>query len=64
MEEMKAIQKQLKRNKAPGPDDITTDFIKDLEEDNLDELRTLVNVWWTKREVPHEVLQAKGRLAL
>ena len=38
-EEIEAIQKQLKRNKAPGPDDIATDFIKDVEEDNLEELR-------------------------
>jgi hypothetical protein len=57
--EMKAIQNQLKRNKAPGPDDITTDFIKDLEEDNLEELRVLVNEWWTKCEVPHEILHAR-----
>ena len=59
LEEMKEFQKQLKRNKAPGPDDITTDFIKDLEEDNLEKLRILVNEWWSKGEVPHEILRAR-----
>ena len=58
-EEMKEIQKRLKRNKAPGPDDITTDFIKDLEEDNLEELRTLINDWWEAGKVPHDILCAR-----
>ena len=58
-QEMKEIQQKLKRTKAPGPDDITTDYIKDLYPDNLEELRKMINEWWNRGSVPYEVLCAK-----
>ena len=33
-EELDTAIKRLKRDKAPGPDNITTDWLKDLDEDN------------------------------
>ena len=42
LEDIKEIIKQFKRGKAPGPDGITTDFLKDLDDEALEEVRKLV----------------------
>ena len=48
-----------KRGKSPGPDNITTDLVKDLEEDMLEALLELINQWWEQGAVPKDVLKAK-----
>ena len=57
--ELKSIVNKWKRGKSPGPDNITTDFVKDLEEDMLEALLELINQWWEQCAVPKEVLKAK-----
>ena len=37
--------KQMKRNKAPGPDDITMEVFKDMDEDNRKYLLEVLNEW-------------------
>ena len=44
------IIKKFKRGKAPGPNGITTDLVKDLDDDSLDEIRKLFRSWWLKRK--------------
>ena len=41
----RAIRK-LKRRKAPGPDEIPTELLKELKEDNLKEVQKLFKQWW------------------
>ena len=57
--ELRIVLQKLKGNKAPGPDRITTDFLKDLDEDNLQAMLELVNQWWEQGQIPHEILRAK-----
>ena len=46
----------LTRGKAPGPDNITTDFLKDLEDESLlAQLLDLINGWWTTGDIPDNV---------
>ena len=57
--EVMNIIKRFKRGKAPGPDGITTDLVKDLDEDGLKELTKLIRKWWVKREVPNTLTLAR-----
>jgi hypothetical protein len=57
--EIKAILKKFKRGKAPGADGITTDLVKDLKEEGLEEIRKLIKKWWTKKEVPNTLTLAR-----
>ena len=59
LEDIKDFIKQNKRGKAPGPDGITTDFLKDLSDEALEEIRKLVRNWWVKREVPKAITLAR-----
>ena len=51
--------KKLKYRKAPGPDGITTDILKELDEDLITELNKLITEWWTKENIPEEELRAR-----
>ena len=42
-EELDTAIKKSQRDKAPGPDDITTDWLKDLDDDNRNTLLILLN---------------------
>ena len=50
--------KKLKRMKAAGPDTIPIEFFKELDTDNLEIIRTMINEWWNGVEIPEEVTQA------
>ena len=59
LEEMKAIRKKAKRGKTPGPDNMTTDEIKDLDNATLEWLRQIINQWWETGNFPEEVTRAR-----
>ena len=51
--------RKFKRGKAPGPDNITTDWAKDLRGQNLEDLRTLINEWWISKHMPENIATAR-----
>lgn len=57
--EVKNIIKRFKKGKAPGPDGITTDLVKDLNDENIEHLAKLKRKWWTKKEVPNTITLAR-----
>ena len=59
MVEIKQVIKKIKRKKAPGPDEIPAELFKELSEENLEELRELLNHWWVEEEIPEETLRAR-----
>lgn len=50
--------KQAKLNKTPGPDEIHTDIIKLISEENLDLMQELFNAIYTTSQFPKEWLQS------
>ena len=59
MEELREVIKKFKKRKAPGPDEIPMEILKELDTENLEEVRQLLNEWWEKEEIPKETLQAR-----
>ena len=47
-EELDKIMSKMKRDKAPSPDDFTTDWLKDLNEQTKGNLLDMFNEWWEK----------------
>ena len=45
LNEIKDIIKKFKRKKAKGPDGITTDLVKEFDDDSLEEVRKLTRSW-------------------
>ena len=54
----RSVQK-LKRGKASGTDNITTDWVKDLDPDNRTSLLKLLNSCWCKRQWPSQMELAR-----
>ena len=50
LEELDKAIKQLRKGKAPGPDEITTDWSEDLDFQNRQLLLALLNEWWTNEK--------------
>jgi hypothetical protein len=57
--EIKSVLKKCKRRKAPGPDEIPMEIFLEMTDENLEEVKTILNLWWNKECVPTEVLQAR-----
>ena len=49
----------MKRNKAPGPDEITMEVFKEMDEENNEYVLEVINEWWEKDEVPEEETLAR-----
>ena len=58
LEELDTILKRFKRGKSPGPDQITTDALKDLRDCNRQALVDLLNTWWVQGELPQTLTRA------
>ena len=57
---MKQILEGFAKGKTPGPDDITTDFIKEIGNDELlEKLLELINEWWASGDIPDEITIAR-----
>eukprot|EP00929_Paragymnodinium_shiwhaense_P102580 TRINITY_DN6578_c0_g1_i1.p1 TRINITY_DN6578_c0_g1~~TRINITY_DN6578_c0_g1_i1.p1 ORF type:complete len:1328 (+),score=-43.05 TRINITY_DN6578_c0_g1_i1:198-3986(+) len=52
IDELSEIIKQWKKDKSPGPDNITSDIIKDLDRENTLVLLQTINQWWEEGKVP------------
>ena len=50
MKELNAAIKKLKRDKAPGPDGLPTDFFKELDYLNKVYILSILNKWWTEEK--------------
>ena len=64
MEELQAVIKKIKRRKAPGPDGIPTERIKELNEEDLQCVLDILIGWWTKEDISEEELIARVVLIL
>jgi len=59
IDELKNICKQLKRRKAPGPDEVPTELLKEMDEENLNRVLVLLNTWWREENIEEEDLKAR-----
>ena len=59
MPELMATIKKFKRGKTPGPDDISTDFIKDLGYEGRGALLSTLNDWWSSGTLPKDLTLAR-----
>lgn len=59
IEEIVSRLKRLKRRKAPGPDNIPKEVLIELDEQNLEELRKIMQLWWDMEDIPEEELRAR-----
>ena len=60
MQELKGIIERLKKGKAPGPDDITTELLMDIEDEHiLEGMLEMINQWWTSGEIPDDITIAR-----
>ena len=50
---------KLKRRKAPGPDGIPTELLKQMTNDNKRGLLRLLQKWWREEDIEEEELQAR-----
>ena len=58
-EEVSYVIKKMKRRKAPGPDQVPIELLKEMDSDNLREITSLLQEWWEKEDIPPEALQAR-----
>jgi len=58
MKELNAAIKKLKRDKAPGPDGLPSDFFKELDYLNKIYILSIINNWWTEEKIDDEELLA------
>ena len=59
MAEISRVLKQMKRNTAPGPDDITMEVFKDMDNENREYILEIKNEWLGKDEIPEEETPAR-----
>ena len=57
--ELEQIIKNMTRGKAPGPDNITADWLKDLETDVREKLLEMLNTWWMSHKLPEDMDKAR-----
>ena len=58
LEEITRVIRNIKRRKAPGPDNIPTELLKELRAENLEEIRKLFEDWWNHEDIDNEELKA------
>ena len=58
-EELQYALKMSKNNKQPGPDSVTMEFLKWLDNDNQKALLVLTNTWWRSKNAPDELFLAR-----
>ena len=59
IEELIAVIRKMKRRKAPGPDQIPVELLKEMDATNLQEILLVLNEWWENESLPMEALQAR-----
>eukprot|EP00973_Karenia_brevis_P068983 9588691-Karenia_brevis.AAC.1 len=57
--EVKEAIKTMSNNKASGTDGTTIEILKCLNEDNLEEIAEVLNMYWADEKVPEELTHAR-----
>eukprot|EP00973_Karenia_brevis_P079568 11040260-Karenia_brevis.AAC.1 len=57
--EVKEAIKTMANNKAGGTDGTTIEILKCLDEDNLEEIAEVLNIYWAEEKVPDELTHAR-----
>ena len=59
LEEITKAIHRLRRRKATGLDEIPMEFFKEMDEEQMEKFRQLLNIWWTEENLPDETLMAR-----
>ena len=59
VEEIWNTIKKYKRRKSPGPDEIPMEIFQEMNNECLQEIANLLNIWWTEEDIPIETLKAR-----
>ena len=59
VEEILLVCKKFKRKKAPGPDELPMEICKEMELEAIEEIRSILNLWWEEESIPTETLRAR-----
>ena len=51
--------KKLKRRKATGPDEVPLEILKEMNDEEMEDIMTLLNEWWESESIPDEVTLAR-----
>ena len=57
--EVLSIVKKLKRRKATGPDEVPLEILKEMNDEEMEDIMTLLNEWWESESIPDEVTRAR-----
>ena len=57
--EVREVIEKLKRRKAPGPDEIPVELLKEMTDTNLDKIVELLTKWWKHEDIREEDLRAR-----
>ncbi len=58
MKELKTALKKMKKNRAPGPDEIPVDFFKCMDGDSLQIILEMINKWKRANTLPETLTKA------
>ena len=58
LEELRGVIRQLKNNKAPGTNTITSEEVKMLHDEGLELVRTLLNIMWESEKISEDMTLA------
>ena len=57
--ELRSAIRKLKRRKTAGPDEVPMELYKELDDDNLERVREVLNGWWNEEWIEDEALRAR-----
>ena len=58
-EEIGLVIRKLKGRKAPGPDNLPTEILKQLDDTNIDQIQKIIKEWWIEENMPEKELKAR-----
>lgn len=56
---LRNLDRSLKKNKAPGPDDISADLLKPFDDSSLQFVSLLLNDCWNRSSIPDDLEVAR-----
>ena len=58
-EEVRAVVRKMKRQKAAGPDELPMELFKSMNEASMEQVAAVLHQWWEDEVMPAEALQAR-----